>query len=106
MPFVVKMELARSRNPQAVVIGRSEGSVEDVVKCKKISIADNKLGRDAVMINAPTDLGHKEYRYVPRLAPNPHIPCRAVKKGKRLKSQKVLQLRPCHSKTGLFRSHS
>ena len=73
------MELARSRNPLNVAIGSLDGSVEDVAKCKKISITDNKLEREAVMINAPTDLGHKEYKYVAPFNLNPHTLRLAVK---------------------------
>ena len=102
---MVKMELVGSRNQRTVAIGSRDGPVEDVVKCKKISIADNKLGREAVMINAPTDLGHKEYKYVPPLTSKPHLLRQAFKGGKRLNIQKILQLRLCHSETGLFRSH-
>lgn len=58
------MELVRSKHPQIVARESANGTVEDVVKCKKISIAGNNLGREAVMINAPADLGDREYKYV------------------------------------------
>jgi len=42
---------------------------DGVAPSKKIIIAENKLGRDAFMNNAPANFGVKEYQYVPLLKP-------------------------------------
>lgn len=59
------MEPARLGNPRTVATGSPEGSIEKVITSKKITIARNKVGRQAFMNNAPVDnFGTKEYQYV------------------------------------------
>ena len=46
---------------RTVTRGIPRGTVDEVGMGKKITIADNKVGREAIMINAPADFGVKEY---------------------------------------------